>query len=237
MTHLAPQSVVLEVTNENSANKHCDYSPRTIHPPLDATQPVALVTHGPCGPELTLGGRINLLQAANVSSDSELGLAGCVSNVMRACYLGWSTLLDEYNRQIHPWLPILDDDQRLDGSFSASQRSSPSSALLRLAIILLIRKQCGHPAHLRNSTLYQTVKQVLAILPSAEDPCAEFLQIHLLLALYECGHGMTEAAYLTLSSCVPLANLLSERRGASSLFTSQIDSARYRTMILILDRY
>lgn len=178
-----------------------------------------------------------MLRASSTLDDSGLGFVDLVAMVIGACHFEPYSLLAEYDRQTHTWLPVLDDDQRLGKTLSPSRWATRSSALLRLAMMLLVRKQCGHAVHLRSSPLYQTIKQLLATLPTVEKPCIEHLQTSLLLALYECGHGMTEAAYLTLSSSAAFVNLISEQQAGRCPLISPIDQEKYWTIVLILDRY
>ncbi|KAF2265263.1 hypothetical protein CC78DRAFT_567807 [Lojkania enalia] len=127
-----------------------------------------------------------------------------------------ANLMDDYTASIHPWIPILDQPpEREEKSIAqASRRDQISFPLSILAALLLF-----------------------SILSTASKLHLEYIQIGLLIAVYECGHGLAKQAHLTVSSCAAVMDLIdmeTKRQNNRSIVPGEI--LRHRTSIIILDR-
>jgi len=75
-----------------------------------------------------------------------------------------------------------------------------------------------------------TLKTLLATLPSHLEPSICFVQVQCLIAVYECGLGMTQPAYLTLSSAFTSVALIGCKE------EDPLDSLRCSVALMTLDR-
>ncbi|KAE8361442.1 hypothetical protein BDV27DRAFT_28272 [Aspergillus caelatus] len=149
-----------------------------------------------------------------------------------------------YFRTIHPWFPILAEAPFHKRLSHILTHPSPELGLLTLCMVLLGVKPVDDEIPPRMRSLYILVKGFIASLEAAEINSLELLQCRLLLTIYEVGHGMYPAAYISMGANVRAAVAL----GANGLSKAQLeetfkfsegaDEAR-RTWrgIIITDRY
>ncbi|KAF1994570.1 hypothetical protein P154DRAFT_447336 [Amniculicola lignicola CBS 123094] len=202
--------------------RHCDYTPFRSVPtyPIRGAQAILslLVERTSCGPNLSAHGATELLRTASEGKMAKLGRL--CSDVLIQADVAEEDMVHEYKHSMHPWLPAISVDF-LGTVPQLAQRScqvesprfhTPGSGtlppLLALGLFLLTRRPCAHAEHIKNSTLYVTVKQILTTLSLSEELLLDVLQASLLVAAYECGHGMARQAYLTIGSCASILNLL-----------------------------
>ena len=161
-----------------------------------------------------------------------------VSEILGLFDVATSSLLDEYQRCIHTWLPVLDAYTESGIIPSHQQAREPERALLLLSLHLVIRQPCGHPDHIGRNILYITIKQLFGTMQihlSAEKT-VHLIQTGMFIALYECGHGLPRSAYATLCSVVAMEQLnLGGMKGRDALSLTNT-SLYLHGSILILDR-
>lgn len=108
----------------------------------------------------------------------------------------------EYFNTIHLWLPIV-SKKRMDTGLSV-QNAGPDLAMLFLAMKLITA-----PASDRtNNALYKTAKEFLSKLESGGALSLRILQAMVLVAMYEYGHAIYPAAWMTVGSCVRYCDIL-----------------------------
>ncbi|KAM5358293.1 hypothetical protein ACJZ2D_015422 [Fusarium nematophilum] len=212
----------------------CDYSqhPNTSSHASCLDHTSSLVEFGTCGWDLSRHGQNELISCV-LDSTSEHGdaavdgLGVMLRRVLSEVNLTASDLRDEYSRFVQNWFPILSPEQLLN--YARNPWMTPSSSLLWLAIVLVTTGPCGHVEHLRRKRLYITAKTVSTAIEAQKAPGVIHIQVHALIALYECGQGMVQQAHLTLSSAITRANLIDVEKQVGA-------SLHWRVSLIILDR-
>ncbi|RSM08728.1 hypothetical protein CEP52_004473 [Fusarium oligoseptatum] len=213
----------------------CDYSlPLNGHSCTELNG--SLVEFGTCGWDLSPFGQRELMKLAindPVDQHSSIGsrLLERLGNILSEVNVTLSSLVEDYTRSIHNWFPIVNLDQfRPHINNPSTTNTETSTTLLYLVMLLVITPPCGHIEHLRQKRLYMTLQCLCAALQSQNDIGIPLVQAKSLIALYECGHGMTRQAYLTLSSTVAMMSLLeADSRGPK-------DEMGLKVCLIILDR-
>lgn len=105
-----------------------------------------------------------------------------------------------------------------------------------MSLWLVMRKPCSPHENMGTIELYSTLKQIHAVLQSA--PTADFLvlQIGLIIAIYELGHGLRIPAYQTLASCTATLRLL-EFEAERKQDTESLEKLWWlKSSVIMLDR-
>ncbi|KAF1980344.1 hypothetical protein BU23DRAFT_594590 [Bimuria novae-zelandiae CBS 107.79] len=226
----------------------CDYTwakdaPHLIDRGLVQGGPL-FVQRRACGSDLSTRGRDELLQAVTACTNREPGctdrFSEVISDMLDLANCKVSDMLEEHATSIHQWCPLLDEELLREGRKGAYD-DFPSNLLpnplLLLCVFMLIRPTCAHTEHVCTGVLYTTVKQLLAIGQAAGEVSLELFRAGMLVAVYECGHGMARQALQTLSWCVALFDLIKldmhkpDREVCSEELISSLNAA-----IVMLDR-
>lgn len=102
-----------------------------------------------------------------------------------------------YFRTIGGWLPILNPEQIESGlRFEASLDFA--TLLLCMRLVTLMPGSHGGPEAMKNQTYFQT-KALFSLRSSSGELSLEIVQAGILLCLYEIGHGMSDAAQVSIS--------------------------------------
>ncbi|KAG8163774.1 hypothetical protein KVR01_007071 [Diaporthe batatas] len=111
-----------------------------------------------------------------------------------------------YFDTIHRWFPFI-SKKRMSLGISLSD-GGPDLALLFLAMKLITTAPTPEMRSAADSHLYAASKRFLAQLESAGTLSTLYLQAMILVALYEYGHSIYPAAWMTSGSCVRYAAML-----------------------------
>ncbi|KAI3395728.1 hypothetical protein diail_951 [Diaporthe ilicicola] len=111
-----------------------------------------------------------------------------------------------YFDTIHRWFPFI-SRKRMSLGISLSD-GGPDLALLFLAMKLITTAPTPDVRSAADSHLYTACKRFLAQLESAGTLSILYLQAMILVALYEFGHSVYPAAWMTSGSCVRYAAML-----------------------------
>ncbi|KAI1816894.1 fungal-specific transcription factor domain-containing protein [Poronia punctata] len=114
-------------------------------------------------------------------------------------------LLTNYFVHIHPWFPLV-RKRRINVS-SSLWDNSPENNLLCMAMLLVAWQPTDNLLVTKNY-LYFSAKQFSTQLESAGVASLPYLQALLLIALYEYGHGIYPAAWMTVGRCVRYADFI-----------------------------
>ncbi|CRG88789.1 Photosystem I P700 chlorophyll a apoprotein A2 2 [Talaromyces islandicus] len=110
-----------------------------------------------------------------------------------------------YFSTVHKWLPIINEKQFRDRVESRSYECDTNDFLLLTTLFLNVRRpdEQPHPA-VMDDDLYQAVRHLYfhVFADMASSPSLQLLQSGLLLAIYEYGHGLVDAAHSTLFACL-----------------------------------
>lgn len=146
---------------------------------------------------------------------------GVPSFVQKAIHLtkdDWPSICDDFFSTIHTWLPILSRKVLIEQIQSGSHEHEGENAVLLLSL-----KLSTHPIDASDdSQLYHAVKSCLFFAESGGFLSLRLVQALLLLCLFELGHGMYPAAYLTAGRVARLACTigLHDRKQAVQLYVS-----------------
>lgn len=110
-----------------------------------------------------------------------------------------------YFATVHKWLPIINEKQFRDRLECCSYKYDTDDLLLLTSLYLIVRRPDEQPQpSLMDDNLYQAVRHFYfhVFADMASSPSIQLLQSGLLLATYEHGHGLVDAANSTLFSCL-----------------------------------
>lgn len=110
------------------------------------------------------------------------------------------TIGHEYFSCIHNWLPFMSKKRFYDVHLRLSFYARPEVALLFLAMKLITSMPLGNCRNFR-TPLYQSIKHFYLEVESSSSLSILVLQAAILISLYELGHGIYPAAYLSIGSC------------------------------------
>ncbi len=144
--------------------------------------------------------------------------------------------------RIHPWMPFVSKKRLYELYLHSSFQSRPDIVLLLLSIKVIITLPSHNQGNPRTS-LYYSVKQLYFEVENSSNFSILVLQAGVLLSLYELGHAIYPAAFLSIGSCARYAHALGID-GGNNLNTTRVLTLveveeRRRTWwaIVILDRY
>ena len=151
------------------------------------------------------------------------------------------TTADKYFAHVHPWMPFISKKRLYDIYLHLPLPTRPDLALLFLAQKLITTLPPASPENIR-TPLYHATKHFHLELESNSALSVHTLQANILIALYEVGHAIYPAAYLTIGSCARYAYALgiSVKGMNPKKPTTMIEVEERRRIwwaIIILDRY
>lgn len=141
-----------------------------------------------------------------------------------------------YFETIHVWMPIISKKEIRKHLLNLDYKKGD---VLLLALSL---KLCTAPTSTPRTKLYRTVKQLYFDLESSGLLSLRVLQAAVLISLYEIGHAVYPAAYLSVGGCARSAAALGINKSAAASDMTQTPNAdvelqrRIWWAILILDR-
>ncbi|MBA7495507.1 hypothetical protein ES702_06094 [subsurface metagenome] len=120
---------------------------------------------------------------------------------------GLKSIARRWFTTIHTWFPIL-SKKRIELLLTdAGFEPSADIALLFSTMYLLTDEGCNPRSNVRNN-VYWTVKNYAVALEVNAVMTPQLLQSKVLIALYEIGHGIYPAAYLSVGSCATFGKAL-----------------------------
>lgn len=145
---------------------------------------------------------------------------------------------ERFFKSIHIWMPIISKPQ-----FSATLLNRLTYKRAELFLLVLSMKLCSTRVKTWNTPLYETVKLFHFKIEASGVLSILVLQASILIALYELGHSIYPAAFLSIGSCARYATALGVDKSILSSNTTQFqwieeeESRRAWWAILVLDRY
>lgn len=197
----AEHKMAHSVTRETRKDLPCDYTPS---PSLQVTTSEPLVLRsGSSAPRLSFHGAWRLLQAVNASLHAMSGqpaktkFSSSVADILNLANFDLISALDDLDPSVRHWSPTV-HEHVLDQGADLILAKYP---LLTLGAWLATVPSHGQTEYPQRCKLYQSLKQVIAVLQSRSEAEMQSLQLGLSIAVYEVGHGMATQAFQTLSSC------------------------------------
>ncbi|MCJ1403640.1 hypothetical protein MMC11_006863 [Xylographa trunciseda] len=112
-----------------------------------------------------------------------------------------------YFQGIHRWLPVISRQLFHDRLVSFRGPMTADFSVLLLSMCLVTR----HPSAISRGTdnnletLYLTTKMLFAHIQATLPTSTNLVQAALLITIYEYGHGLTDAAYISIGTCARMA--------------------------------
>jgi hypothetical protein len=232
---------------KSSKDQDCDYTP-PINSGVLGPEPL-VQRHKMCGhADLSPHGATELLQAvkacieAPLHSEPTTDLLYLVSEILELVGFDLANALTAFGPCIQQWCPIIVEDHILGScdyvvSEPVNPQDGPKNPVLWMSLWLVLRKPCSPHEHMGTSELYAALKQIHALSQSAVKLGLDGLQIGLMIAVYEVGHGLRQQAFQTLSSCTATMRLL-ELEAQRKQDIASLEMMKWlKTSVAMLDRY
>lgn len=145
---------------------------------------------------------------------------------------------DKFFKSVHMWMPIISKPR-----FSSTLLNRLTYKKAELYLLVLSMKLCYTRGITLNTALYETVKLFHFKLQTSGVLSVVVLQAAILIALYELGHAIYPAAFLSIGSCARYAVALGIDKSilssgtAKSQWIEEEECRRLWWAILVLDRY
>lgn len=150
----------------------------------------------------------------------------------------------EYFATIHKWLPIVTEGEYFERLPRIFVEPHADFSLLSLSMSLIISLPRGSDILSTASPLYTLLKSSVAIVEAAGIHTFGVVQSRLLIALFEVGHGIDPAAYITIGATARAAaaigiNITSNPHSPSNIkeYLKSEEALRLWWGIVTLDRY
>lgn len=193
---------------------------------------------GSSAPRLSSRGAWGLLQAVNASLHATSGqpakakLSSYVADILNLANVNLISALDDFGPSVRHWSPTV-HEHVLDQGADLILAKYP---LLALGAWLVTISPHGHTEYPQRCELYQSLKQVIAVLQSRSEAEMQSLQLGLSIAVYEVGHGMATQALQTLISCKAMLTLL--EHGVNRCNKQTLETIEWlKASLLMLERY
>jgi hypothetical protein len=179
-------------------------------------------------------GQIDIPRATIIVPANILQLVGDINEVR--------VTASKYFKSIHGWMPFISQKRFYDYHLSPLFHSRADLALLFLCMKLITERPRSQEPCLQTS-LYYTVKHFHLELESSGLFSIQVLQAGILLALYELGHAIYPAAFLSIGACARFAYALGINSNSTSPTSKVItlveleERRRVWWAIVILDRF
>ncbi|KAH8805052.1 hypothetical protein F5884DRAFT_902138 [Xylogone sp. PMI_703] len=149
----------------------------------------------------------------------------------------------EYFRTVHMWFPVVSQARYLERLPDLWHNPKVEHSLLAICILLLITCPIEGEISSDLMSLYTLIKGSISLLDAIGIASLEFLQCQLLVNLFEAGHGMYPAAYISNSKNTMIAAILGihdvyrtcESKDSHRWVTEE--EARVWQGITVLDKY
>ena len=178
--------------------RRCNYEPRTL--PLNressALSPTARLhvpKSFPVSPPSTFDSGTFLKSSVNIAITEKLALAFGDISSLRANAV-------KYFGSIHLWFPILSDVSYYERLSSVFSQPCAEYSLLSLSMALITTIPPERETWESFSSLYMLVKSSIAIVEAANIHSMEVVQARLLVTLFEVGHVIEPAAFISLGA-------------------------------------
>lgn len=112
----------------------------------------------------------------------------------------------EFFSTVHVWFPIISRKRMAIGT--ALWEGGPDLAMLFLAMLLVTTREMADAHDALANPLYPAAKRFLALLEGSGCLSLMHLQAMVLVALYEFGHGIYPAAWMTAGQCARYVDMI-----------------------------
>lgn len=201
----------------------------TAYIPLQSTEPIFPAAHFLDRDILHLA-QLEIPRVNVTISSTVADMVGSVVDIHSTSALFFET--------VHKWMPILSKKQ-----FYLNLLNRLSHRRAELFLLALSMKLCSSRVKTADSELYRVVKQLYFVIESCGTLSMQVLQAGILIALYELGHAIYPATFLSVGACARYATALGIDKTASSRVYTKLswieeeECRRAWWSILVLDRF
>jgi Fungal specific transcription factor domain len=184
-------------------------------------------------PSLLQHGQIELSTVAVPAPTHILALLGDMIEIRAAA--------SKFFQHIHLWMPFISKKRFYDLHLQQSFQSRPDVVLLLLSLKLIVTLPPTSPRNPR-TPIYHVAKHFYLEVEGSSIFSLQVLQAGVLIALYELGHAIYPAAFLTVGGCARYAhalgiNVSGTLKGKKVLTLVEVEERRrVWWAIIILDR-
>jgi hypothetical protein len=184
-------------------------------------------------PSILQHGQVEIPQAATAVPSHVLKLLGDLHNLRAA--------VADFFQNIHKWMPFISKKRLYDVHLRPSFHTRADVVLLLLSLKLMATLPPVNPRNPR-TPLYHSVKHFYLEVEGSCNCSILVLQAKVLLSLYELGHGIYPAAFLSIGACARYAYALGINGGTSTktkkvlTLVEMEEEKRVWWAIVILDR-
>lgn len=185
-------------------------------------------------PEFLQQGQVELFQSTFPIPGHLLRLLGDIDEI--------HSTASRFFGQVHLWMPFISKKRFYEIYLPSYSQCHPDITLLLLSL-KLITSLPPHDPRNPQTQLYRDMKHLLTDIEGSATFSILVLQARVLLALYEIGHGIYPAAFLTIGACARYAHALGIR-AKKTVSTKRVltlveleERKRVWWAIVILDRF
>ncbi|KAL7929823.1 N-terminal binuclear Zn cluster-containing/DNA binding domain-containing protein [Trichoderma chlorosporum] len=180
-------------------------------------------------PDVFARAQLKVINTEVVVTDEIAQLVGSVLDIQ--------AVSDKFFKSVHLWMPIISKPH-----FSSNLLNRLTYKRAELFLLVLSMKLSCARVKTWNTPLYETVKLFQFQIETSGVLSVLVLQASILIALYELGHSIYPAAYLSVGSCARYATALGIDKSilSSAIQFQWIEEEECRRIwwaILVLDRY
>jgi hypothetical protein len=153
------------------------------------------------------------------------------------------TMVETYFLTAHTWMPIISKKRLYQQLMISLAEQSADFALLYLCMKLVIQRPPEPPTTVQ-TPLYSMAKRFYFLVETSGVYSLPLLQAGILISLYELGHAIYPAAYLSLGQCARLGHALGiHRKDVPQMlprvgtWTEQEERRRVWWAVVVLERY
>lgn len=162
-----------------------------------------------------------------------------------ASYLGNvgndETFVSSYFTYVHPWIPLLSRRACMERIINPLASPEPQNTLFLAAMKLLA--ESPHASDTQ-PPIYHSIKTAFLLAESSGILSLRVFQVMILVTIYELGHAIYPAAYLTIGTCARYGTALGLNKMIEQFDTTSVDGSereleekrRSWWAVIVLDR-
>jgi hypothetical protein len=134
-----------------------------------------------------------------------------VRSVLQSSGLSLLELSEYFFRTFHTWFPVISPALFRETALAAQYGAPPAEfSTLVLAIYLIVQRRRAEPAEnrIRPEDMYVTVKVLFAQSQAVLRPSTTLVQASLLITAYEYATRQPDAAYVSIGTCIRMAQTI-----------------------------
>jgi hypothetical protein len=117
------------------------------------------------------------------------------------------TVIRDYFDTVHTWMPIISKKLLTRNMLNPLWEAGPDLALLFLCMKLMAPRPQDDSENIYNP-IYATAKRFVSVMEASGITSLMVLQAYILVALYEFGHSIYPAAWMTVGACARYGQVL-----------------------------